>query len=314
MSRGGGRLPRGSTGTVVLRVMRRPIDLLAVLWPALAMAAQQPPPARIASAAFPTVATRCQFFEDRINSPDAVVRQRVLVEVGAFTLVPGDEYVRFLRQMLRDQDAAVSGNALKKLYDLCVNIPVDQLPARFAGYAGQVIDRGDATTVDKLREACRTSGTVAGYAAYALGLLRAKEAVPELRHLAADPNIFVRHSAARALLACDDKASARAILVQIIDEQLELYRAQAAHPTAGREGREPYYAVEACRAFMELGPEEFEAGLDRFLMLFEYMEKSKEINDQSHLHDLRQILSGLAGRYLEDAAAVRSWREGSRKR
>jgi HEAT repeat protein len=289
--------------------MSRSISLAVLFLICVAQtAAEEKPLGRITSADFPTVSKRCQFFEDAVNAKDPGIRLRVLVEVGYFQDVPEAEYVRFLRRMLRDEDPAVRGDVLRKLYELWVTVPVNELPPRFVGYHNaQMIDRSDEKLVEKLRQECRSKEVNAGWAAYVLCLLQAKQALPELRSLAEHKNIFVRCTAARALIACDDKKQARAILETIMDAQLEMYRVNAARPARERGEREPYYAVVACRTFMELGADEHKAGLDRLITLFEYMEKSVEVNDEAQLHHLRRTVSGAAGRFLENAAAARIW-------
>jgi hypothetical protein len=307
---------RSERGLCEETIMARSFSLVALFLVCVTRTAgAEKPPTRITSADFPSVSKRCLFFEDAVNAKDPRVRRRALLEVGYFADIPDAEYVRFLKRMLRDEDPAVCGDAVRKLYELGMLIPVKDLPLRFIGYHNdQLVDRGDEQLVVKLREGCRSNEVTAGYAAYVLGLLQEKEALPELRNLAEHKNIFVRYSAARALLACADKKHARAILETIVDTQLDLYRANAAKPARARGEREPYYALVACRAFMELGPDEHKAGLDKLITFYGYVEKSVEVNDEAHLPHLRQAVSGIAGRFLENAAAARTWYEGRYKK
>jgi HEAT repeat protein len=260
---------------------------------------------RIKAVDFPAVAQRAVFFEERINAPDAAARKRVLEEVGYFFDIPSPEYVSFLRRMLQDADPVVRGRALHKLHDLWVPVAVKHLPQKFAGYHdGQLIDLEDAGTIPALVKACRGGALEAGYAAYVLGLLRHKAAVPDLRKLADDGNIFVRHAAARALLDCGDREGARPILEAIADTQLAAY---AGVGKANRDGRQPFYAAAACRALMELGPEDRKAGLEKLITLVGYLERSTEPNDQAHLPAVQQVLAAAAGQYFLSEAEARAW-------
>src|SRR5262245_17968689 len=131
-------------------IMYRSLSLVVLLMCVARTAAEDKPLPRITSADFPTVSKRCQFFEDAINAKDPRVRQRVLLEVAYFADAAEAEYVNFLERMLRDEDPAVCGDALRKLYELWVSLPVKKLPPRFVGYHNaQLIDRGDARLVAK---------------------------------------------------------------------------------------------------------------------------------------------------------------------
>jgi len=278
---------------------------LLLLGTAFAAGADEPLP-HIRSGDFPSVSKRAAFFEERVNAAEAEVRKRLLLEVGYFFDIPDPEYTAFLRRMMRDPDPAVRGRAILKLHDLWVPVEVKDLPQTFAGYHdGQLIDREDTRTVPGLVAACHARSAEAGYAAYVLGLLRHKAAVPELRKLAAHENIFVRYAAARALLDCGDKEGARPILEKVIRSQLALYASPAVDP----EGREPYYAAVSCRAFMELGSAEKKVGLEKLIALAGYLERSAGVNDQAHLPAVRQLLAAVTGRYFLSGAEARKWYE-----
>ena len=285
----------------------RSILTLLLLGIASACGAEEAPP-RIRGADFPSVTPRAAFFEERINAADAATRRRVLLEVGYFFDLPDADYVAFLRRMMRDPDPVIRGQAVHKLHDMWVPVELKDLPQTFAGYHDrQIIDLEDPKTVPGLAEACRGGSVEAGYAAYVLGLLRHKQAVPDLRKLSADGNVFVRYSAARALIDCGDPEGARPILDAIIRPQLDLY---AAGGDAAADDRQPYYAAVACRAFAELGPKDKAAALDRLIALTGFMERSAVPNDEAHLPYVRQVLAAVAGKYFVSEAEARKWYEG----
>ena len=281
------------------------LALALLLGTAFAAGADEPlPPIR--NRDFPSVSKRAPFFEERVNAADAEVRKRVLLEVGYFFDIPDPEYTAFLRRMMRDPDPVVRGRAILKLHDLWVPVEVKDLPQTFAGYHdGQLIDLEDTRTVPGLVAACHARSAEAGYAAYVLGLLRQKAAVPDLRKLAAHENIFVRYAAARALLDCGDKEGARPILEKVIRSQLALYASPAADPG----GRAPYYAAVSCRAFMELGSSEKKVGLEKLIALAGHLERSAGVNDQAQLPAVRQLLAAVTGRYFLSGAEARKWYE-----
>jgi HEAT repeat protein len=285
----------------------RPALALA-LFAAFAAAAGEPPP-RIKAADFPSVSRRAVFFEDRINAADAAVRRRVLTEVSSFFGIPELEYVAFLRRLLRDPDAVVRGRAIRQLHGMWVPVAANDLRRPFAGFhEGQIVDPGNQKTRAALIDACRDRSPQAGYAAYALGLLRHRPAIPALRKLAQHENIFVRYAGARALIDCGEKEAARPVLEEISRAQLDLYAAGAAPaPQPGPDGKQPYYAAVSCRALLELGPQDRQLGLERLIALLGHLERSADVNDQANLPWVRQMLAAVSGRYFLSEAAARRW-------
>src|SRR5262249_15428011 len=143
---------------------------------------------------------------------------------------------------------------------------------------------------------------VGGYAAYAVGLLRCREAAPELRKLAASSNVFVRYSAGRALIECGDPEGAAPILKKIMSSPVP--------PDAPFDQVEdPYYQALAARAYMELGGARREEGLDRLIGLMKELEHWQEINARGRLETTRRVLALLSGKYFLSHEEARAWRE-----
>jgi hypothetical protein len=272
--------------------------------------------ARILASDFPKTAARAMFFEERINSRDSSVRARVLIEVGYFYSLPDSEYVGFLKRMYQDPSELVRGMAVKRLYDMWVSQEPESLPPTFIGYtstsfppSNEAIDRTSETTVGELIEQCSEGGPTGGYAAYALGILRAKEAIPALKKLGTDDNIFARYTAARALLTCGDRSSAIAILDEISSMQFSINTSDNVdtEKPIRRHGESPWYVACACRALIEVGGKEKHKGLERLIELMRFLEESTDANDQISLHWVRGMLAVASGKFFTNSGEATAW-------
>jgi len=266
---------------------------------------------RILASEFPKTASRAMFFGKRINSKDSSVRARVLTEVGYFYSLPDSDYVGFLKRMYQDPDPLVRGRAIKKLYDMWVPQDPARLPQVFTGYHdGQLVDRESEATVRWLIKQCSKGGLTGGYAAYVLGLLRVEESIPALRELGADANIFVRYTAARALLDCGERSSAVAIFDEMSSEQLTIYASGNTVQDAGKLGRRsrsPFYAACACRGLIEAGRKEERKGFKRLIELMGFLERSKDVNDRNNIHFVRSMLAAMSGEYFINSKEASEW-------
>lgn len=253
---------------------------------------------------FPRISHRAQWFEARVNAPQAEIRKRVVTEVCYF-FGRDEELVRFLRRMVRDSDPVVRGRAILELYRRWILLEPKDLPRTFSGYSDdQIINRDDPDHIDKLQEHLHGDGPGPGWAVYSLGILRAKEALPRIRMLKNHTNVYVRYAAARAMLACGDRDNARAVFDAISSEQLETY--------AGAEGeRHPWYAWNACRGLIEIGGDE---GYQRALKIWRHLELSSGVNDRSKLPYIRIAFADLAGQYFATAKEAQAWFETDRRK
>ena len=274
-------------------------------WP---QAGQPAGRAAVTSADFPSVAQRVAFFAERVNSGDAATRLRVMTEAGYFFIAPDREYQAFLKRMLRDGDPRVAGEAVRRSYDLFIPVEADELPRRFTGYAGtDVIDLADRpAAVARLVEACGAKGHRAGWAAYALGLLRDCSAIPALRKLTDDANVFTRYTAARALITMGEIDRGRRAMRAIIESQLAGYGKPLLMSGTLPSG---HYAAQAARALMGLDRDDRRVGLAALVDLMARLERSRRVPDWSDLHWLRLLLANVTGLWLPHHADARRYYE-----
>jgi HEAT repeat protein len=271
-------------------------------------------PAAIKAEDCSSVAARVVFFEDRINAKDPSIRRDLLWEISHVSAVPDAGYVRLLKRLLHDPNPEVRGESLNELHGLWVPIDLQDVPQKFTGCVRwQLIDRDKPSTIPDLLRACQEPEAEAGYAAYVLGLLHEKSALPTLKKLAKHESIFVRCSAARALYDCGDRQGSQEIFEEIIRSQLALYASPPPQPRA--EGKEktpgrpmmPSYAIQACEGLTKLGPKEKQMGIDKLIALLNFLERSDDVNDEAILPNAKRTLAFAAGRYLDSATEARQW-------
>jgi len=175
------------------------------------------------------LANRIPFFRDRLTSPNVAVRYELMLNIGENLPLPEAEKV--LRAMMKDPDAAIRDQAVRRL--LAVGCPVrpSELPPLFAG-----VDRADSKALadfrDKLRGTPKSQpgreneslennisapGAAAGYAAQLLGVLGDETDIPRLEALLNRENIYVRFTAANALINLGAEESGRKALTAIAD-------------------------------------------------------------------------------------------------
>jgi HEAT repeat protein len=141
-----------------------------------------------------------------------------------------------------------------------------------------------------------------GYAAYVLGLLRCREATPDLRQLSASANVFVRYSAGRALAECGDREGAAPILKAIITNPVP--------PNAPiAQVEDPHYQALAARAYMELGKAQRQEGIGRLVELMRELESWEDINAPGRLESARRMLATVSGRYFISHEQARAWQQ-----
>ena len=275
--------------------------------------------APLKAADYPTVSKRLAFFEERINAKNPTTRRQVLDEFSYSYSVPNADYVAFLKRLLSDSDPSIRSEALLRLYFLFVPIQAEELPRRFAvDYRfRQHIDLDDPTTIPTLMKECRRNSTQAGDAAYFLGLLRHKPAIPLLKKLTEQQDFLVCYPAARALLACGDPDSARPVFEEIVRSQLSLFVTPPTVPIkpansfeqcapATRSGKppQPERAILACRALIELGPKDKLRALKKLITLLGYLEPFGDSNYQT---DVRELLAVFSGEYFVSSVEAQKW-------
>ena len=262
----------------------------------------------IKAADFPSLAARLAFFEKRVNAADSRIREQVLVEADRYYHFSDKEYVTFLKRMMHDPDPGIRGKAIKKLHDMWVPLAVRELPQTFTGYSQQqILDLEDKDLIPELIAQCQRGGHKGGWAAYALGLLRCQEALPDLVKLGNDPNEFARYAAGRALLDCGAKKEAKAVFQKLMSHQFKP-KAQKFEPLGYRHGEvDPYYVGLAARAFMELGKTEKKQGLRRLVTLLGELEPSKDVNDGNRVEAARWLVAEVTGQFFVSHREALDW-------
>jgi hypothetical protein len=264
------------------------------------------PPIR--SAEFPTVAARVQSFEQRVNAADPKLRRIVVMEAfGRFPVAKPDA-IAFFRRMLQDPDPLPRGTAVRKLYELWVPVEVKELPQVFVGYSErETIDLEDANLEQSLIAQCQKGGAPGGWAAYALGLLRRREAKPTLIYLGNDKNVFARYTAGRALIDMGERAEGLAILRAVIEPAFQPIPQGETRASYRTGGTDPYYTAMAARTLVGLGGAERVEGLRRLIGLLGELETSKDINDANRLETARVLLQDVTGAYFNSAREAQAW-------
>lgn len=289
--------------------MRRFLSWICFVWvivPCLEGAERAPPP--IKAADFPSVAARVPLFEKRINARDARIREGALHEASESFSLSGKDYVRFLKRMMHDSEPRIRGRAIQKLHNMWVPLETSELPKTFAGFTrDEILNLEDENLIPRLITQCRGGGAKGGWAAYALGLLRCKKALPDLVKLGEDPNEFARYSAGRALLDCGAKKEARAILKKLIIHQFKPIGQGNERPGYRHGEVDPYYVSLAARAFMKIGPGERKEGLRRLVALLGELEPSKDSNDETRLASTRWLLAEVTGQFFVTHQEALDW-------
>jgi hypothetical protein len=257
---------------------------------------------RITSADFPQVSRRIDFFEKRINSPRGQDRAAVVSELTGGWRNLDKETMALLKRILKeDADPAVRGLAVGALHSAWVSLDPDELPIRFTGYhREQLLDRQAKNLCDELIREVGRGGVEAGYAAYALGLLRCKAATAALRNLAESNNEFVRYSAGRALIECGDQEGAAPILKTLMS--------QGVPPKAAiGDIVDPHYQALAARAYMELGADQKKAGIERLIGLMKELESRQDVNAGGRLDTARRMLVMVSGEFFRSHREAQAW-------
>jgi len=259
-------------------------------------------PGSIHAADFPLLAGKVPFFEKRSNSKDPRIREEAIRSISYAMVGPDarDETTRLFKRLLRDSDPQLRGLAIYAMHHEWIVILPKELPRTFRGYhRDQVVDLDEKDLIPRLIKECEGGGPAGGYAAYVLCLVPSKGAIPALRRLGMDQNIFARYTAARALVHAGDHEGAKAILEPIIAETTPVgFRVR---------GLDPHYVALACRTYMGLGQAERLKGLSRLVSLMELLDDSPDINDHNRLQFLRWHLTAVSGEFFETPREARAW-------
>jgi hypothetical protein len=248
--------------------------------------------------------------DEGMKSADVEARKQAIQTSGPKYAPAGPEWIAFFKRAFKDESPVVRGRAILKLYNLWVDVPMEDLPRKFTGFHdGQMIDRDNPKLIAELIEQCGKGDAAGGYAAYVLGLLRAKEAIPVLKALGRDQNIFARYTAGRALIASGAADDGRAILESLIAEQISVQDQIAKGQISpvdekGYPRTQPSYVVHASRTLITLGPKDRETGLRHLVRLMWYLEKGPERAD---FGVVQEALAAVTGKQFDSAEEAQAW-------
>ena len=233
---------------------------------------------------FPAIAERVSHLDRRLTSQDAAIRISVLKQLTHFRPRDSRVYPPFLRALLEDPSPEVRGEALKLLWDHHVFLGPEELPDSFyVPFVGD-IRWWDPAELERVRDiARRLDVPEGGWAIYALGVVGDNEAIPLARAQLDSKNIFVRHSAALALVQLGQS-----------EEGIEALRLI----TGAEDDESGYYRYRAAEDLVRFGERQ---ALD---VLIDLMESRHHLGYAS---GPREILEDLTGQYFLTAAAARAW-------
>ena len=237
---------------------------------------------------FPAVARRVPHLDRRLAADQVVIRKRVVTELTYFRPRDSKVYPPFLRALLKDPSPEVRGEAVERLWEHHVFLAHEELPASFHVHAVGEFRWKDPAEVARVRDlALRRDDPAGGWATHALALVGDKGAVPLARVQLDSKNVFVRHSAALALVQLGQTKEGVAALHRITDSG---------------DDETGYYRYRAAEALVRLGDSQ---ALDVLIALMEGKVR------QSYADGPREILEDLTGRYFLTAAEARAWRKAN---
>lgn len=248
---------------------------------------------------YPVLRQRIPFLKERLLSKKDAVRYRLQGEVGQH--LPLAEAEQLLRQILRrDSHEETKDQVLQQLLSLGYKLDRSELPRRIRGVDRGWIDRRDADALKELLSELRgeragvnsikEEGAEAGYAAVLLGLLGDESDRARLRPLLKHKNIYVRFSAATAVLNLGDAATAKGALAGIA--------------SAPATPEEYVYIRDALLSLHRLGDT---TAIQKYLILLRTLEPSSEPTARHHYAEGIHALSNLFGVWHDDTQAWQEW-------
>jgi hypothetical protein len=166
---------------------------------------------------FPEIARYVRHFDVRIRSPKA--RLGVLTELTYFHPRNSRLYPPFFRRLLKDPSPRLRWEALSRLDDHGIRIPPENVPDVLLVPLAGLLDRTEPDSVARFRRlaAGNRDAAFAGWAIKALGLIGDADSVALAERLISSKNVFVRYSAAVALVHLGKAKKGRAELAKIVD-------------------------------------------------------------------------------------------------
>jgi len=232
---------------------------------------------------FPEIARRVPHLDRRMAADDVEVRKRVLRTLNFVRLRDSKVYPPFFRALLKDPSPEIRGLAVYQLWEHMVFLDPKELPESFHVHFVDDFQWKDPKELARVRTIAQALNADGGWAIQALALVGDKEAIPLARAQLKSMNIFVRHSAALALVQLGQSKEGIEALHRITD--------------AGDDGT-GFYRYRAAECLIRLGERKAIA------QLIEMMERKTREN---YVDGPREILEDLTGQYFITAAEARAW-------
>jgi HEAT repeat protein len=233
---------------------------------------------------FPAIAQRIPHLDLRLTAQDAAIRKRVLTDLTYIRPRDSTIYPPFLRALLKDPSSEVRGEAVKRLWEHHVFLGPEELPDSIDVPLVGGFRWRDPAELDRLRDlAGQRDAPSGGWAIYALGLAGDAKAIPLARALLESKNVFVRHSAAVALVQLRQTKDGIEALRRITDAE---------------DDESGYYRYRAAEDLARLGERQ---AID---VLIDLIESYSDCSSGP-----REIVEDLTGQYFLTAAEARAWRQ-----
>jgi len=216
------------------------------------------------------------------------VRLRVLTELPYFHNRDSKLYPPFLRALLRDASPKVRWEAAARLRKHHIFLDLKEVPDVVEVHPGKLLDLENPESMAwawKSTAAANRDSPGAGWAISALALFKDRDVPAAARGLLSSKNIFVRFSAAMALLELGEEAEAAAELEKIVD-------ASAAEDASG------FYRSRAAEVLVRLGRREHLGTL---------IQVTAERAGAGYADSGHAVLCDLTGRYFATAAEWQRW-------
>jgi len=244
-------------------------------------------PAPTLTESFPRIAGLIRHFEERMRSPDASVRKRVLTELTYFHRCNSEIYPPFLRYLLSDDSPVVRWAAIRKLRDHGIFLSADEVPESYEVPLVGLCEPGDPDSLASFRAIAAGNPNVAkaGWAITALAVAKDEAAIDLLGPLTDSENVFVRFSAAVGYLELGQEETGLELLVGITK------------PDTDQSGS-AYYRQKSAELLVRAGQREY---------LETIIETTSHLFSQGSSDSGISILADLTGRYFATPKEWSAW-------
>lgn len=249
----------------------------------LTISASSPAQEKPWSERFPVIAKRIPHLDKRLNAKDEAIRLRVLTLLTTVRPRDSKNHPPFLKAVLKDPSPKIRGQALRTLWDHDVTLAPKELPKSFDVPLVGDFHWQDPKWVARMRVLAKGPGPQGGWALYALALIGDKQSVATAKRQLKSDNVFVRFTAAIALIRLGEKKEGIDALHRITD---------------ARDDESGFYRYRAAETLFRAGDRE------AIQILFQMMERGVR---SGYVDGPRDILEDLTGQYFLTAAEGRKW-------